>query len=56
MSDEMLFAYVNQMLNSGARDIVIPASLLQSASEEAIEELRRLCAINRVNVSVDGSE
>ncbi len=55
MSDEMLFAYVNQMLNSGLRDIAIPASLLNNASQEALAELRRLCKINGVDISVDGS-
>ena len=50
MSDQDLINYVNRAINSGAKEISIPASLLAGASKEAVEEVRRLCKLCGVNI------
>lgn len=47
-TDRELLEYVNKAINSGCKSFGLPTSLLQSASKEAIEEVRRLCKINGV--------
>jgi hypothetical protein len=41
-----LLGYINNSLNSGARTIVVPAAILDDASDEEKEEARRLCALS----------
>lgn len=50
MTDRDLADYVNRAINSGAKEISIPASLLAGASQEAIEEVRRLCNLCGVTI------
>ncbi len=45
MIDRDLFAYVNSVINSGAKEISIPGYLIAGASKEAIEEACRLCKL-----------
>ena len=51
MSDQSLMDYVNRAINSGAKEISIPASLLAGASKEAVEEVRRLCKLCGVKIA-----
>jgi len=48
--DAILLEYLNRAINSGARVIEVPHSLLAAASPEALEEARRLCALCGVEV------
>lgn len=50
MTDTDLTAYVNRAIDSGAKNITIPPSLLAGSSKEAIEEVRRLCKLCGVTV------
>ena len=49
--DRDLFDYVNKMINKGFTEISIPGHLLESASREAITEVKRLCKINGVRIA-----
>lgn len=51
MGDQELTTYVNRAINSGAKEIAIPASLLAGASKEAIEDVRRLCKLCGVKIA-----
>lgn len=50
MSDQQLMQYVQRAINSGAKEIFIPASLLAGASKEAVEEIRRMCKLCGVKI------
>jgi hypothetical protein len=47
-----LLGYVNNSLNSGAKTIVVPAEILEEASDEEKEEARRLCALSGIKLVV----
>jgi hypothetical protein len=47
-----LLGYVKNSLNSGAKTIVVPASILAEASDEEKEEARRLCALSGIKLEV----
>jgi hypothetical protein len=49
-TDAALFEYVQRVINSGATRIVLPKSLVEGASREALETVRQLCNLNGVNV------
>lgn len=51
-ADSALISYVQRAINSGATRIVIPMSLISSASENAISSARQLCAINGVELVI----
>ena len=51
-SDAMLLAYVQRMINSGRREIELPGDLVANASEEALDEVRRLCGLCGVKIIV----
>ena len=51
-ADRELIAWVQRQINSGSRRIVVPGNLLTNASEETVEEVRRLCKLNSVYVEV----
>jgi hypothetical protein len=53
-NDVMLIDYVRRMINAGARKIVIPMYLMQHASHEALDEIRRLCKLNGLELEVRG--
>ena len=50
MTDREFTKFVNQAINSGAKEIAIPADILASADKETIRELRRLCELNGVKI------
>jgi len=51
-ADRELIDWVQRQINTGARRIVVPGHLLTNASEEIIEEVRRLCQLNGVSIEV----
>jgi len=51
-TDRELIDWVQRQINTGTRRIVVPGRLLTNASEEVIEEVRRLCRLNGVSVEV----
>ncbi len=51
-TDRELIDWVQRQINTGTRRIVVPGHLLTNASEEVIEEVRRLCRLNGVSVEV----
>jgi hypothetical protein len=53
-NDAMLIDYVRRMINAGARKIVIPMYLMQHASHEALNEIRRLCTLNGLELEARG--
>ena len=53
--DQNLIQTVQRLINSGRTRIRIPASLLNRASEKALEVVRQLCKLNGIEVEVDGS-
>ena len=54
VDDEALVASVNKQINSGTKEVVIPASLLLLASKDALEAVRQLCKLAGVGISVRG--
>jgi len=42
------------MINAGARKVVIPMYLMQHASHEALDEIRRLCKLNGLELEIGG--
>jgi hypothetical protein len=53
-NNAMLIDYVRRMINAGARKVVIPMYLMQHASHEALDEIRRLCQLNGLEFEVRG--
>jgi len=51
-AERMLIHIVQQQINSGSTHIVLPAHLVAQASDVLLEEIRRLCKLNKVSVSV----
>ena len=51
-SDAMLLAYVQRMINSGTKQIELPGDLVANATEEAMDEVRRLCKLCGVKIVV----
>lgn len=51
--EEVLLNFVKKELNSGKTKIIIPSSLLMNLSDEVLVEIRRLCKLNGVTVSID---
>lgn len=51
-TDQTLIERVERQINTGARRIVVPGNLLTNASDAVIEEVRRLCKLNGVNVEI----
>ena len=54
--DRAVLDYVNRAINSGARAIRVPRSLLRNASKDALESVRQLCKLGGVTLSVAGDE
>jgi hypothetical protein len=50
--DQELIEWVQRQINSGATRIALPGHLVANASDEALEEVRRLCRLNGVSVEV----
>ena len=48
--DARLANHVNQLINSGRKNISIPASYLENVSPEALAEVRRLCKLTGVGI------
>lgn len=48
--DLILLEFVDRLLRTGATRIAIPMSLVQSASKEGVEEVRRLCKLAGVEI------
>ncbi len=53
-ADQQLMEYVQEMINTGKTQITLPGHLLENASEEALDEVRRLCKLNGVELEVQG--
>jgi len=51
-TDRELIDWVQRQINSGAKQIVLPGFLVTGASNETLEEIRRLCMLNGVSVEV----
>jgi len=52
MNDNKLIKYVQYSINSGAKTIGVPMSLLNGASKEAIETVRQLCKLAGVELAI----
>jgi len=50
--DQNLIDWVQRQINTGTRRIIVPGYLLMNASDTVIEEVRRLCKLNRVSVEI----
>jgi len=51
-ADRELIDWVQRQINTGTRRIIVPGYLLTNASETVIEEVRRLCKLNRISVEI----
>lgn len=51
-SDAMLLAYVQQLINQGRTKIELPSDLVANATEEALDEVRRLCKLSGVKTVI----
>jgi len=51
-TDGELVDFVQRQIDSGATRIVLPGHLVANASEEVLEEIRRLCKLNGVSVEI----
>ena len=51
-ADRELIDWVQREINSGSRHIVLPGRLVSATSESTLEEIRRLCKLNRVRVDI----
>jgi hypothetical protein len=51
-ADRKLIDLVQQQINSGSRQIVLPGHLVNAASEAVLDEIRRLCKLNGVSVEI----
>ena len=51
-SDVELLAYVQRLINSGKTQIELPADLVANASQEALDEMRRLCKLSGVKIVI----
>ena len=49
-SDAMLLAYVQRLINSGKKQIELPVDLVANATEQALNEVRRLCKLCGVKI------
>lgn len=47
-----LLAYVQRLINSGKTQIELPADLLANATEEVLDEARRLCKLCGVKIVI----
>ena len=45
-------AYVQRMINSGTKQIELPGDLVANATEQALDEVRRLCKLCGVKIVV----
>jgi FAD/FMN-containing dehydrogenase len=45
-----LLGYVNNALNSGTRTVTVPPEIVAQATEEELEEARKLCARNGIKL------
>lgn len=50
--DNVIVAYVQRMINSGTKRIELPGDLVANATEEALDEVRRLCKLCGVKIAV----
>jgi len=55
-ADRELVDYVNRAINSGAKCIMVPGSLLRDATNEALEIVRQMCELCGVTIVVAGDE
>ncbi len=51
-AERILINIVQQQINSGLTHIVLPAHLVRQSREEVLVEIRRLCKLNKVSISV----
>jgi hypothetical protein len=51
-ADQQLLQYVKRRVRAGSTHIRVPASLLESASEAARRDVRDLCRINNITLTV----
>lgn len=49
-ADNALIDYVQKIINSGSTHIELPTSLMQGASQEALETIRQLCKLSGVKI------
>lgn len=50
--EEVLLNYVRKELNSGKKNISIPASLVTAVSDEVLLEIKRWCKLSNVTISI----
>lgn len=48
-----LFNFVRKELNRGKTHVEIPSFLLEDVGEEILIEIKRLCKLNEVTISID---
>jgi hypothetical protein len=51
-ADHILVSFVQREINSGVRHIAIPMTLVDAASDSALEAVRQLCKLNQVELSI----
>ena len=52
-SDNALMELVNQLINSGSKNLVLPLALVALASHKVLEEIRQLCNLCGVKMRVE---
>ncbi len=52
--DMRLVKYIDNAINSGDSNILVPASLLSAASPEGLDAVYKLCKLNDVELVVEG--
>ncbi len=51
-SDAVLMAYVRRVIKTGAKQIELPGDLVANATEETLNEIRKLCKLCGVRIVV----
>ncbi len=55
--DRAFLNHLNSLINSGAREVSVPGGMIAQASDEALDEARRLCKLTGVKIrNVDFTE
>jgi len=54
--DDRLLNYVKRRVRRGDTQIRVPSSLLARASEAARRDVRELCRVNSIDLTVEGDE
>ncbi len=51
-SDAVLMAYVRRVIKTGAKQVELPGDLVANATEDTLNEIRKLCKLCGVRIVV----